>query len=240
MAAIELGVFLAIELGSIQTSTFILQEFLGLVNLWNSFVQSWMQWYRRCMREISPNNFGLLIAFVLPGFMALWGGAYLSPVLRSWLEGSEAAGPTVGGFLYVTLASVGTGLTVSTVRWAVIDTIHGWTGLPQPKWDYSRLQSNVNAFKMLNENHYKFYQFYGNGLVSLVFFYVARRLHLGLWTAFGWFDVAALLLGIVFYSGSRDTLRKYYQRVNDMLGNEPIATPTTVPVDDPKAKNVST
>jgi hypothetical protein len=95
-----------------------------------------------------------------------------------------------------------------------------------------------NAFKILNENHYKFYQFYGNGLVSLIFFYVARRLHYGLWTAFGWFGVAALFLAIVFYSGSRDTLRKYYQRVNDMLGNESTATSTSVLVDDPKAKNM--
>ena len=85
------------------------------------------------MKEVSTSNFGLLIAFVLPGFTALWGAAYISPVLRSWLVGSGMTGPTVGGFLYVTLASVAAGLTVSTVRWAVIDTIHHWTGLTQPQ-----------------------------------------------------------------------------------------------------------
>ena len=120
------------------------------------------------MKEVSSSNFGLLIAFVLPGFTALWGATYISPVLRSWLGGADATGPTVGGFLYVTLASVAAGLTVSTVRWAIIDTIHHWTGLPQPAWDFSRLQEHVAAYKVLHEIHYKFYQFNSNTLVSLV------------------------------------------------------------------------
>lgn len=176
------------------------------------------------MKEVSSSNFGLLIAFILPGFTALWGASYISPTLRSWLNGADATGPTVGGFLYVTLASVAAGLTVSTVRWAIIDRIHHWTGLRQPKWDFSRLQENIAAYKVLHEIHYKFYQFNSNALVSLVFLYIARRIHLGLWTAaLGWFDVGVLLLVVIFYVGSRDTLRNFYGRANDLLGSEPVA-----------------
>jgi hypothetical protein len=183
------------------------------------------------MKQVSSSNFGFLIAFVLPGFTALWGASYISPVLRSWLDAADATGPTVGGFLYVTLASVAAGLTVSTVRWAIIDTIHHWTGLPQPPWDFSRLQEHVAAYKVLQEIHYKFYQFNSNSLVSLVFVYVARRFHGGFFAApFGSFDVGFLLLSAIFYVGSRDTLRKYYARVNDLLGSEPGAQ--TEPAED--------
>ena len=66
--------------------------------------------------------------------------------------------------MFVTLASVAAGVTVSTVRWLVIDTIHHWTGLPQPAWDFSRFQDRVGAYNVLNDIHYKFYQSHANGL----------------------------------------------------------------------------
>jgi len=171
------------------------------------------------MRDITSHNFGLLIAFVLPGFLSLWGAAYLSPLLRSWLTGAGTVGPTVGGFLYVTLASVGAGMAISTVRWALLDRLHHATGLPQPTWDFSRLQEHVSAYQLLHDIHYKFYQFNGNGLMALLFVWIARRISLGLFTArFGWFDVGMFVLALILFVGSRDTLTNYYQRVDDLLG----------------------
>ena len=64
------------------------------------------------MKEVSPGNFGLLIAFLLPGFIVLWGLSYFSATVRLWLAGSGQS-PTVGGFMFVTLASVAAGVTVS-------------------------------------------------------------------------------------------------------------------------------
>jgi hypothetical protein len=112
------------------------------------------------IKESSLESFGLLIAYVLPGVIALLGVSYFSDPVRSWLGSSAADAPTVGGFLYVTLASIAAGLTASTVRWLIVDTLHHWTGIRQPRWDFSRLQANVGAFDVLIEIHYKFYQFY--------------------------------------------------------------------------------
>ncbi len=94
------------------------------------------------MREVSSKNFGLLIANLLPGLVALWGASYFSHTVRIWLGASGATGPTVGGFLYVTLASVGAGMTVSAVRFLVIDRIHHWTGVRQPLSDFSKLRDS--------------------------------------------------------------------------------------------------
>jgi len=153
------------------------------------------------VKDVSASNFGLLIGFLLPGFTVLWGLSYFSETVRNWLSGASTT-PTVGGFMYVTLASVAAGVTVSTVRWAVIDTVHRWTGLRQPAWDFSRLQDNVAAYNVLNDIHYKYYLFHGNHLISLSFLYVARRIHLGFLTApFGWADAGFLALSVVLFAG---------------------------------------
>ncbi len=62
---------------------------------------------------LSNENFGLVIAYVLPGFVALWGVAYFSPTVESWITASQQGAPSVAGFMYVTLASIGTGLTAA-------------------------------------------------------------------------------------------------------------------------------
>jgi len=173
------------------------------------------------MKELSVANFGILIAYVLPGFTALWGVSYFSETVQVWLGSSPGDAPTIGGFLYVTLAAVGAGMTVSTVRWMIVDTIHALTGLPHPRWDFSRLQDNVDGYDVLVRIHYHFYQFNANMLVAAAFLFVARCISLG-WSSF--FDVPVVLgflaLEVIFFVGSRDTIRKYYSRVAKLLGTE--------------------
>jgi hypothetical protein len=170
-------------------------------------------------KEVPLNDFGLLIAYILPGFAALWGCSYLNPSVGQWMLVSGGTSPTVAGFLYSTVASLATGLTVSTVRWLVIDPLHHATGIRQPNRDYAKLDTRVGAYELLTDYHYKFYQFYSNMLVSLCWVY-------GTWRAthstnVGLAEIGFLLLAIVFYLGSRDTLRKYYERTGQLLSGEP-------------------
>jgi hypothetical protein len=85
----------------------------------------------RAVKDRNGGNFGLLIAYVLPGMTAIWGLSYVSETVQGWLGSSTEAVPTIGGFLYVTLAAVGAGLVASTVRWMVVDirvVLHGRWG----------------------------------------------------------------------------------------------------------------
>ena len=167
------------------------------------------------------NDFGLLIAYILPGFTALWGASYLWEPLGSWFGTTPLDAPTVGGFLFLTLASITAGLTVSTIRWLIVDTLHHRTGLPPPSWDFSLLRQNPAAFAILVDAHYRYYQFNANMLVSLSAVYVARRLALGFAPGtFGLADLGFPLLACVFFLGSRDALRKYYQRAGELLRSE--------------------
>lgn len=175
------------------------------------------------MNDVTTSNFGLLIAYILPGSVALWGIGELWPTAHAWFGDSTAQSPTVGGFLYVTLAAVGVGLFVSTVRWAIVDRIHHRTGIEQPRWDFAYLNSSLSAFELLVASHYRYYQFYANTFVAVGLTFCATvlavqsvREHLILAVA------GTAGVEIVLWLGSRDTLRKYYRRGEALMRNEAV------------------
>jgi len=174
------------------------------------------------MQNVTNDNFGLLIAYVIPGLIVVWGISYLSPTVAGWLGTVPANAPTVGGFLYVTIASVAAGMLVSALRWLVIDTIHHRTGLPPPTWDFGRLRDQMSPFLTFVEHNYRYYQFYSGTLLSLVFVYGVRRAVLPT-TATGLLadTMILILLGALCFVGSRDALRRYYERVNQLQGSGP-------------------
>lgn len=171
------------------------------------------------MTELSAKNFGLTIAYVLPGFVALCGASYFSPTVETWITSSRQGPPTVAGFMYVTLASLATGLTVSAIRWALIDSLHHATGVSPPAWEFANLDERLKGFLALVENHYRYYQFYANMFIAVAVTYRARLLAEGLpiWQD-GWTAIGFIVLETVFFAGSRDTLVKYYARAERLLG----------------------
>ena len=170
------------------------------------------------MTDVDINNFGVLIAYLAPGLVVLLAVAPYSATVRSWLGIQTAEAPTVGGVLYVTMAALGLGMTTSVIRWLVLDWLHHHTGIRPPEWDFSGLQENLGGFLALVENHYRYYQCYGNMVIALaiaVIGYATRpvlppqqsRLVLP----------AILILMDLFYVASRDALAKYYDRAGTLL-----------------------
>jgi len=183
--------------------------------------------------EESLNNFGIVIAYVIPGLVGVYGISMVWPPARLALEPLALGSGTLGGFLHLTLACVGAGLTASTVRWLLLDTLHHHTGLTGPVWNLSELGPRVEAFELFIQIHYRYYQFYGNSLVSLTFTYFTWRATISLAThAIGWPELVYGLLAALFFAGSRDTLRKYYARVSGLLGKAKDSQSRIVMVDD--------
>lgn len=173
------------------------------------------------MQTVTRDNFGPLIAYILPGFVVLLGVSFFSPTVQSWLAASPILAPTVGGFLYVTLGSTAAGLIVSAVRWAIIDTIYHHTGIPEPQWSFAALRDRLGAFETLVQYHYRYFQFYANMLVAISFAYAARLLAVGIDSiqSLG-LHVGFVIVWIILLAGSRDALRKYYRRASDLLSDE--------------------
>jgi hypothetical protein len=172
------------------------------------------------MKEVNGENFELVIAYLLPGFVALWGVSYFSATVRSWIAAVPGEAAAVGGFLYVTIGSLAAGLVVNTIRWAVVDSVHHRTGIAQPNWDFAALQKSATAFELLIAHHYRHYQFHANSFVAVALAFGAYwlasaserdglLLHLALFVA----------IETVLWLGSRDTLRKSYARGSAMLGD---------------------
>ena len=167
-----------------------------------------------------PNNrekdFGLLISTVLPGFVSLLGFADYSETLRHWIGQTGGEAPSVGGFLLLTVASVFAGLTIGTIRWVSIDRIHDRMGIRQPGWNFGNLKNREQAFGVMIDIHYRYYQFYSNSIIAIPIFLAGR------WNSYG-FSLIELLFGslaiALFFAGSRDTLRKYYDRVDLLLAS---------------------
>ncbi len=171
------------------------------------------------MRELSDKNFGIAIAYLIPGFVVLWGASYLSGTVNGWLRIGDSAGsePTIGSFLYVLLGSLAAGLVVSALRWATVDTLHHATGVAPPSLNFSALHDQLESFVLIVEANYRFYQFYSNTAVAIL---IAAACQLNASGSIGgtrvW--IVGILVEVVLLAGSRDALKRYYDRTRALLG----------------------
>jgi hypothetical protein len=174
------------------------------------------------MKEVSQKNYGVVIAYIVPGLVALWGVSFFSDTVKLWLTSADGAQPTVAGFLYVTLASLAAGLTLGAVRSMTIDPLHHWTGVEAPNLDFSDFQAKFWAFNQLVESHYRYYQFYAHMSLALPGFVFARILAQGAPSDLAYL-APCLALEVALLTVSRGTLKTYYARVSHLLGKEDVA-----------------
>jgi hypothetical protein len=169
------------------------------------------------MNDNYSKQFGLIIAYVLPGFITLAGLAPIFPVIGKWLwpgvSSLDLAAP-----VYAVLAATALGLTLSCFRWLVLDHFHRWTGIEPPTWNDQQLPAVLNGFDYVVQNHFRYYEFTGNTLIALLGTYVLNRLSdslpfLGLLS-----DLVVIVIAAVLVAASRDALAKYYHRSSQLLG----------------------
>jgi hypothetical protein len=166
----------------------------------------------------SSTQFGLIVAYLLPGFIGLLGIVPLVPAVAVWLQTGTSCEAGLGAPLYAVLAATTAGMILSCFRWLIVDQIHRLTGLVPPVWDDRQLEDRLTAFNYLVESHYRYYQFVSNTLVAVVWAYGINR-WLGTSAVFGPLtDCAVLVLCIVLFAASRDALSKYYSRTSRLFG----------------------
>jgi hypothetical protein len=164
--------------------------------------------------DVNERSFGLAIAYVIPGWILLVGMSYRWPAINTWLSGPVSSSPTIGGFLFATLASIGLGVFVSTTRWLTIEPLLHRTGVRVCTPNFAKLTQTHEAISLLIDGHYRYYQFHANLCVALPVAAMFRWLYHSF--AVSEFVILLVLLGILLI-GARDTLSKYYSRSRDVL-----------------------
>jgi hypothetical protein len=171
------------------------------------------------MKDVSEKNIGLIIAFLLPGFWLLWGLSFSFGQVALLLANSrEKDAPSIGGFLYATLASLSLGLLLSAVRWLLVDHLLQLMGIRDQGLNFENLKDKDRyaAFIGAIENHYRYYQYYANTLVAIVgafviYLFVGKdKATVGVWLIVGVVCVTLLL-------GASDALKKYFERAHAIL-----------------------
>lgn len=171
----------------------------------------------RRMNDLIRQNFGLLIAYILPGFVVVSGAALIYPPVRVLIMPTLGLADGVESTAFVALATLLAGMFVSALRWLLVDTLHHLTGLRRPEWDDAKLPDKLPAFSSIVEDHYRFYQCNANLAVAFAFVYIAWRVQQPPFAP--WADEAFLLIEFLFLATSRDNLRKYYARASRLLGS---------------------
>jgi hypothetical protein len=151
------------------------------------------------VRELDK-QFGLIIAFLLPGFVGLWGITYINPTIRSWFVSSANLNATVGGFLFVILGSLAIGLIFHSIRYFILDNRlfkeinNKCSGL-----DISKLNSEKREqfFSIAVENHYRYHNYYGNMAIAIVFAYSVRCLGYIIIKMYFWTNCLSILKEIL-------------------------------------------
>ncbi|HYO24615.1 MAG TPA: hypothetical protein VEQ85_06655, partial [Lacipirellulaceae bacterium] len=165
-------------------------------------------------------QFGAIIAYLLPGFIALAGMAPLFPWIGYWLQpvttGQLDLG--LGPPLYAVLAATALGLVLSCFRWVLLDHAHHWLGVRRPIWEDSQLDRVLGGFDYLVQSHFRYYEFAGNTLLATLWAYGINRLA-ATWPFLGvWSDLTMAAVVLVLFVASRNALRNYYTRTSRLIG----------------------
>jgi hypothetical protein len=166
-------------------------------------------------------SFGLIVAYVLPGFIGLAGLIPLMPVVGEWLAPVSHGDAGLGPPIYALLSATTVGMIVSCFRWLIIDHILEWTGVPKAAHAWEALPEKLEAASHLLKIHYNHYQFQANTVVVTVWVYLLNRFMQTLPLLGPGTDLAVFILCAVLLTGSRDCVSKYRRKLGRVLG--PIA-----------------
>lgn len=167
-------------------------------------------------------TFVLIIAFLVPGLLATYGlGLHYPPIGK--LFGAPNSAPDAPSVLALSILALGCGVVVNAVTWATIRPLILRTGIERKPIDYSRLnKDNIDVFRLLFEEHYRYYQAYANILTSIILTAISELLYrqaLELPAL-----VAVMSVCVILFCAARNALERTFNDLSKLLAPEESAT----------------
>ena len=114
------------------------------------------------MADVTSTSFGMIIAYILPGFTALYSASFWSPKVQHLFDQFVTGESNGGRFLLVILVSLIVGLELSIVRWAVFEKwICRKECLTPDDFIGLRKEEQLTAFRAAVDEQYRYHQFFG-------------------------------------------------------------------------------
>ena len=165
--------------------------------------------------EKSGLNFGLVIAYLIPGFLATYAVApHVSTVDE--LLGRPSRVPDSASVVPLVLIAVGVGIIINAISAALIRPVIHLSHVHPPDDPVERKYTieDMHKYNHLVETTFRFHQFYSNTLVAVVLLapvWLVRPLQ------DNFLRNASLLLvvGVLFYT-ARNSLRNFYKGLSNL------------------------
>src|SRR5262245_28082184 len=173
--------------------------------------------------DLFSKSFDHLLAFVLPGLVAIWGYSYWDPAgLGAWFHTAATAETTIGGFLFLVLAALAVGVFMSGARWLLLENLlHVFPSPPALK-DERRAEDGVReAYADARHNHYYYYLFYANMFCALPVVFIGWKLNQNpapSWSEFFWKLGAFVAAEVVLFSSARNAISRFKTKAVKILG----------------------
>ena len=131
------------------------------------------------MVQFEPIDFGIFIAFILPGSIGVYGLRYISPRINELWTALEHGQIVLGPLVLLALSALAVGLIVSSLRVVFLEPVfHCFFGVHPVNVKYEKLADpgRLEFFKEMVKNVYRYEQFYGNTFLALLFCSTIRYL----------------------------------------------------------------
>ena len=170
-------------------------------------------------------DFGKIIAYLLPGFVGLWGLSHYSWTVAHWFQLSGAEESSFDNVSFILLGSLAFGVILSAFRWLIFDCFLNQRvfKISSLNVDFSKLAANEHmkqALQLLIDNHYSYYQFYSAMAVAVPFSFACwLTSRQGLEPIHWLYAAIVLLTTLVLSLGAADALRKYLTRTTSLFSS---------------------
>ena len=163
-------------------------------------------------------NFGLIIAYLIPGFLGLIEVSQHIPMLNNIIfntggspKQNNISSPS--SILFILLLSLAIGIIINALAWAFVRPLVELTGVKRPsELDYKDLKNeNIKIYNLVIENNFRYYQFYANVFVAVILLSQS-------WFVFPFFNYlirnfSFFIVAIVLFLAARDSLSRAYFRM---------------------------